>query len=143
MVCMLYWAPDGKPFKAFGNYDHDGLKFIRNHIDIHFISADEVGWHITHSRVHDHMKFPLTMVKEKDRFDWVMSQADPKEIVYMGDGPHDAKIIKAAGLGIAPSQAWHSAKYAADYVTKFAGGHGAVMEACVHVMNKMGIKHDF
>ena len=26
---MLYWGGDGKPFKAFGNYDHDGLKAIK------------------------------------------------------------------------------------------------------------------
>jgi 3-deoxy-D-manno-octulosonate 8-phosphate phosphatase KdsC-like HAD superfamily phosphatase len=25
---MLYWGVDGKPFKAFGNYDHDGLKLL-------------------------------------------------------------------------------------------------------------------
>ena len=30
---MLYWGVDGKPFKAFGNYDHDGLKLLRKHID--------------------------------------------------------------------------------------------------------------
>ena len=62
---MLYWYAGGKPFKAFGNYDHDGLKILRKHLEIEFVSADEVGWPITESRIVDHMKFPCTMVKER------------------------------------------------------------------------------
>ncbi len=62
---MLYWGIDGKPFKAFGNYDHDGLKILRDHLTIEFVSADENGFAITHNRIVEHMKFPLTMVKER------------------------------------------------------------------------------
>ena len=60
---MLYWGIDGKPFKAFGNYDHDGLKILRKYLEIEFVSADEIGWPITESRIVEHMKFPCTMVK--------------------------------------------------------------------------------
>ena len=140
---MLYWGVDGKPFKAFGNYDHDGLKVLRKHIEIEFVSADEVGWPITESRIVEHMKFPLTMVKEKDRLDWVLSKGDPKETIFMGDGPYDAKIFKHVALGIAPAQAWNTAIKEADYVTPREGGKGAVMDACVYIMDKMGIEHGF
>lgn len=140
---MLYWGPDGKPFKAFGNYDHDGLKLLRTHIDIEFVSADEVGWAITHSRIVDHMKFPLTMVKEKDRLNWVLSKGNPKETVFMGDGPYDAKIFPHVGLSIAPAQAWRTAVSTANIVTRREGGKGAVLEACVYIMDKMGIEHEF
>jgi 3-deoxy-D-manno-octulosonate 8-phosphate phosphatase (KDO 8-P phosphatase) len=139
---MLYWSADGKPFKAFGNYDHDGLKLLRDHLDIEFISADEIGWAITKSRC-DHMKFPLTMVKEKDRLNFVLSKGLPSEIVYMGDGPYDAKIFKHVALGIAPAQAWNTTISEADYVTPREGGKGAVMDACVYIMNEMGIEHGF
>ncbi len=139
---MLYWGVDGKPFKAFGNYDHDGLKLLRDHLDIEFISADEVGWHITKSRC-DHMKFPLTMVKEKDRLSFVLSKGLPSEIIYMGDGPYDAKIFPHVGLSIAPAQAWKTAIENADYVTDREGGKGAVMEACVHIMYLMDIENEF
>lgn len=139
----IYWGIDGKPFKVFGNYDHDGLKFLRQHLDIQFITADKAGYTITWSRVVKHMGFPLTLVGEKERFDWVMSQGNPVNTVYMGDGPHDAAILKNVGLGIAPGQAWDSAAMAADYLTIREGGDGAVMEACVYILNEMGIKHDF
>lgn len=140
---LIHWGPNGKMFKSFGNYDHDGLKFLRQHIDIEFISADEEGWAITESRVVKHMKFPLTMVKEKDRVDYVLSKGDPKETIYMGDGPYDARVMHKVGLSIAPAQAYITCQVIANYVTKNPGGHGAVMEACVLILDELGISHAF
>ena len=140
---MLYWGPTGKPFKAFGNYDHDGLKLLRSHLDIEFVSADENGFGITYNRIVEHMKFPLTMVKEKDRLNFVLSKGDPSETIFMGDGPYDAKIMPHVGLSFAPAQAWRTAINAATYVTKREGGKGAVMDACIIIMDKMGIEHGF
>ena len=140
---MLYWGVDGKPFKAFGNYDHDGLKILRNYLEIEFVSADENGYAITHNRITEHMKFPLTMVKEKDRLNFVLSKGDPSETIFMGDGPYDAKIMPHVGLSFAPAQAWRTAVNAATYVTKRDGGKGAVMDACIIIMDKMGIEHGF
>jgi 3-deoxy-D-manno-octulosonate 8-phosphate phosphatase (KDO 8-P phosphatase) len=140
---MLYWGHDGKPFKAFGNYDHDGLKLLRDHLAIEFVSADENGWPITYNRIVEHMKFPLTMVKEKDRLDFVLNKGNPEETIFMGDGPYDAKIFPHVGLSIAPAQAWRTAIENADYVTDREGGKGAVMDACVHIMYLMGIENGF
>jgi len=140
---MLHWGADGKPFKSFGNYDHDGLKFLRDKIEIEFISADRQGWPITESRIVTHMKFPLSCVKEADRLDFVLGKGNPDETVFMGDGPYDAKIFPHVGLGIAPAQAWRTAIANADYVTPREGGKGAVLDACVYIMDKMGIEHEF
>lgn len=139
---ILYWGANGKPFKAFGNYDHDGLKLLRKHLDIEFISADEIGWNITQSRC-DHMKLPLTLVKESNRMDYILGRGDPSETIFMGDGPYDAKIFPLVGLSIAPAQAWRTAIKQANYVTPRAGGQGAVMDACVYILDQMRIKHEF
>ena len=139
----LYWDQDGKAFKAFGNYDHDGLKMLREHIDIEFVSADMTGWPITHSRVAEHMDFPLSKVVEKDRLNWILAKGDPSETIFMGDGPYDAKIFPHVGLSIAPAQAWRTAIEHADIITRREGGDGAVMEACVYIMDKMGVEHGF
>ena len=140
----IYWGSKGqKPFKAFGNYDHDGLRMLRDHIDIEFISADGAGWPVTHSRVSEHMKFPLTLVKEAERLNWILAKGDPSETIFMGDGPYDAKIFPHVGLSIAPAQAWRTAINNASYVTPHEGGKGAVMDACIFVMDKMGIIHGF
>ena len=138
---MIYWGVDGKPFKAFGNYDHDGLKLLRNYIDIKFITADVAGWSITESRIVEHMKFPLHLVKEADRKGWILGWGDGT--AFMGDGPHDALIFPLVDISIAPAQAWDSAIAAADYVTDREGGKGAVMDACVYLLDKLGVDHEF
>lgn len=136
---VIYWGENGKPFKAFGNYDHDGLKMLRYRIDIEFITADESGWNISHSRIVDHMGFPLTLVKEKNRYDYVKSKGF-SSTVYMGDGYYDAPILRDSALGIAPAQARIEARTSADYVTPSAGGHGAVMDACLYVLEQLDDK---
>lgn len=139
---VIYWGDDGKKFKAFGNYDHDGLKLLKKHVDIKFITADKAGWHITKSRIVDHMKYELHLVNEDDRYRWVSGLGFEK-IAYMGDGIFDAPIIKEAALGIAPAQARVEAKLVADYVTPNNGGQGAVMDACMFILDKLNINHGF
>ena len=135
----MYWTADGsKTFKVFGSYDHDGLKLLRPHIDIQFITADRLGFDIVQSRVVDHMKFPLYYVTEKDRMQWVLNAGPAEETIFMGDGPYDAPILKAVGLGITPKQAWDSALDAADIITEREGGSGAVAEACLKILKLMG-----
>jgi 3-deoxy-D-manno-octulosonate 8-phosphate phosphatase (KDO 8-P phosphatase) len=139
----IYWDADGqKPFKAFGNYDHDGVKLLRNHVKLIFISADKHGWDIIKSRVEEHMGCELHLVPEKTRYSFVESYGFDN-LAYMGDGIHDAKIIKAAKLGIAPAQARIEAKQSANYVTPSRGGEGAYLDACVHIMKQMGIPYEF
>jgi 3-deoxy-D-manno-octulosonate 8-phosphate phosphatase (KDO 8-P phosphatase) len=139
----IYWDADGlKPFKAFGNYDHDGVKLLRDHVKLIFISADRHGWDIIKSRVEQHMKCELHCVPEKDRYKFVEDYGFDR-VAYMGDGIHDAKIIRAAQIGIAPAQARIEAIASADYVTPSAGGEGAYLDACIHIMKKMGIAYEF
>lgn len=139
----IYWGADGeKPFKAFGNYDHDGVKLLRDHVKIIFISADRHGWDILKTRIVDHMKCELHLVLEKDRYEFV-KKFNFDEVAYMGDGIYDAKIIREAKLGIAPAQARIEARQAADYVTPSCGGRGAYLDACVQIMKLMGITYDF
>lgn len=139
----IYWDSDGqKPFKAFGNYDHDGVKLLRPHLKLIFISADKHGWKILQSRIVDHMAVELHYVPEKDRFKFVENYGFDK-LAYMGDGIFDAKIIKHAALGIAPAQARIEARMAADYITPSNGGEGAYLDACVYIMNHLGISYEF
>jgi 3-deoxy-D-manno-octulosonate 8-phosphate phosphatase (KDO 8-P phosphatase) len=139
----IYWAADGqKPFKAFGNYDHDGVKLLKNHIKLIFISADKHGWDILKTRIVDHMKCELHYVPEKDRFKFVENYGFGK-VAYMGDGVYDAKILSSAKLGIAPAQARIEARQAADFVTPSNGGEGAYLDAALHIMKLMDIQYEF
>lgn len=137
----IYWSAEGKPFKAFGNYDHDGLKMLRDHCEIIFITADKVGWDISHNRIVEHMKFPLHFVKEKDRYAFV-EKYDFNKVAYMGDGFYDAPILRQAAYSFAPAQARIEAKTAAKFITASEGGQGAVMDACLKIMSILGIPYE-
>ena len=139
----IYWdASGGKPFKAFGNYDHDGVKLLRNHIKLVFISADKQGWDILNSRIEHHMKCELHYVPEPQRFKFV-EQYGFDNVAYMGDGIYDAAIIRQAKLGIAPAQGRPEARKAAKFVTPSAGGEGAYLDAALFILDSMGIKYEF
>jgi 3-deoxy-D-manno-octulosonate 8-phosphate phosphatase (KDO 8-P phosphatase) len=139
----IYWDSHGqKPFKAFGNYDHDGVKLLREHVKLIFISADKHGWDILKSRIVDHMKCELHYVPESQRFNFVEKYGFDK-VAYMGDGLFDAKIISLAKAGIAPAQARIEARSVATYVTPSNGGEGAYLDAALYIMKLMGINHEF
>jgi 3-deoxy-D-manno-octulosonate 8-phosphate phosphatase (KDO 8-P phosphatase) len=139
----IYWDASGqKPFKAFGSHDHDGVKLLRDHVKLIFISADKHGWDILTSRIVDHMKCELHCVKEAERYDFVKNFGFD-QVAYMGDGVYDAKIIRESAIGIAPNQARIEAIKSANYVTPSKGGEGAYLDAAIYLMNYIGIDYEF
>lgn len=138
---VIYWSQQGKPFKAFGNYDHDGVKmFAKHNIPITFITADKAGWDIMYSRIVEHMKCDLVLVPEASRYEFVENYGF-NNVAYMGDGFYDAPIIRAARYGIAPAQGRIEARKAANYVTPSRGGEGAYFDACLWLLDQMGIDY--
>ena len=61
-----------------------------------------------------------------------------QEICYIGDDIVDLGVLKRVGVAIAVPNATAEAKAAADYVTKAAGGHGAVREAVELILRAQG-----
>lgn len=130
------YTVEGKFAKTFGPHDNDGIKMIRDKINIQAISADKRGFSISQKRIQDDMKIPLTLVSEGDRLDWFKKTfKNLKEVIYMGDGMHDAKIFEYVGYSIAPNNAFFIAKEKANFVTRANSGEGAVAEACLHVLD--------
>ena len=41
---QMIYSEEGKKYKIFGPHDNDGLKMIKDLINIHFISADIKGF---------------------------------------------------------------------------------------------------
>jgi len=52
----------------------------------------------------------------------------PEQTCYLGDDLPDLPVVRAAGLGVAVSDACAELRENADYVTESAGGCGAVRE---------------
>lgn len=63
---------------------------------------------------------------------------DPSEVMYFGDDLPDIPVIKACGLGVAPSDAVEEVKQAADFVSPYPGGKGCVRHAIEMVLKAQG-----
>lgn len=133
---QFLYSQDGKEYKVFGPHDNDGLKLIKEKVTIKFITADKRGYPITEKRIVDDMGFELELVSEQDRFGYIKENYGFQHLIYMGDGYHDAKILKASMFGIAPKNARIEAKDSADFVTESHSGEGAVLDACLEIAKR-------
>lgn len=130
----FHYTEHGKVMKRFGPHDGDGLKLISDKVAVQFISADHRGFSISKKRISDDMGYPLTLVSESERLDYVTSLGST--IAFMGDGIFDAPVIQAAFCGIAPRSARPEARLVADFVTASNAGDGAVLDACQYILGK-------
>ena len=133
---QFLYSENGKEYKAFGPHDNDGLKLIKDKATIKFITADERGFQITKKRIVDDMEFELELVSEQDRFKYIKENYGFQNLIYMGDGYHDAKILKESMFGIAPNNARKEARAASDYITEANAGEGAVLDACLRIIKE-------
>lgn len=139
----FYYTAEGKVMKAFGADDHDGLLLLKSHMNIIFVTGDRKGFEITKKRIADDMKFPLELVSTIERVKWMEENGfKPEESIYMGDGIFDALVFDKMAYSIAPANAFFTTKKHADFVTHSSGGHGAVGEACIHILAKFFVPFD-
>ncbi len=61
-----------------------------------------------------------------------------RDVCYIGDDIVDLAPIKKAGVGVAVANATDEAKAAADFVTRAAGGAGAVREVIEMILKAQG-----
>ena len=63
---------------------------------------------------------------------------DPIEVAYMGDDVLDLPVLTRVGLSAAPADAVEEVRARVDFVSRFAGGRGAVRELIERVMRGRG-----
>ena len=80
------------------------------------------------------MKIKLDKDTDIIRFEYIKNLYGFDNLIYMGDGYYDAKIIKACMFGIAPNNARNEAKEVAEYVTESNSGEGSVLDACLQII---------
>ena len=133
---QFLYSDAGKIFKVFGAHDNDGLKLLKNKIEIKFITADKRGFSISKSRIVDDMGYDLELVTEHDRFKYLQKKYNINNLIYMGDGYYDSKILKKCMFGIAPMNARKEAKASADFITDSKSGEGAVLDECIEIKKR-------
>ena len=139
---QFIYSSEGKTYKIFGPHDSDGLKLLSDKTKIKFITADKRGFQISRKRIVEDMGYELDLVSEQSRLDYLSNNYDLSKIVYMGDGYFDAPILEKCFYGIAPANARIEARNSANYVTPSRSGEGAVLDACLHIIEKKIIPID-
>ena len=129
---QFLYSEKGKAYKIFGPHDSDGLKLIKDKVNIFFISADKKGFAISKKRIDD-MGYKIEIVPEGDRYKWIKERFGLENTIFMGDGIFDAPIIRDCLFGIAPANARIEAKNWAKYITPSNSGEGAVCDACIKI----------
>lgn len=61
-----------------------------------------------------------------------------EEVAYVGDDIPDLEVMKAAGMGVCPSDAVAEVKEVADLITEAKGGKGCIRELIEGVMKHQG-----
>jgi 3-deoxy-D-manno-octulosonate 8-phosphate phosphatase (KDO 8-P phosphatase) len=70
------------------------------------------------------------------------SGCDENEVAYVGDDLPDIPIMRRAELAVAVADAVEEVKLAAHFVTRAAGGRGAVREVVELILKSQGRWHD-
>ena len=135
---QFLYSSRGKSFKVFGPHDSDGLKLIRDLVNIVFITSDKRGFPISYKRIKKDMGYCLKLVSEEERYSYVREKYGFDNTIYMGDGIYDVSLIRACRVGIAPKNARPEAKEVADYVTQSNSAEGAVCDACLEIKKRLG-----
>ena len=88
------------------------------------------------------MWFVVQGCTDKERaFADILSQAGLRheEVAYIGDDINDIELITHSGFGVAVADAAVEARLSAHYVTRAAGGFGAVREVCEVLLKAQGL----
>jgi 3-deoxy-D-manno-octulosonate 8-phosphate phosphatase (KDO 8-P phosphatase) len=73
----------------------------------------------------------IEKILQKEKLGW-------RDVCYVGDDIVDLGPLKKAGVGAAVANAVDEARAAADFITRAAGGHGAVREVVEMILKAQG-----
>ena len=134
-----FYSENGKIFKQFGPHDSDGVRILKSlGINVRAITADHRGFEISKKRLDD-MGVEIALVSESERVSWIRENCDLKFTAFVGDGLHDAAVMRVCALSFAPRNALEITKKSADYVTVSRGGEGVLLEVALKILELVDI----
>jgi 3-deoxy-D-manno-octulosonate 8-phosphate phosphatase (KDO 8-P phosphatase) len=125
------WIVDGDDQKTFNTRDGLGLELLhRAGLRSGIISGRE-STALQYRAGALGVSFIYQGVENKvSAFELILQEAalDPSEVAYIGDDLNDIPLLRRAELGVAVADSTEETKRHARYVTRAAGGNGAVRE---------------
>lgn len=137
----LWFGEQGETFKPFNALDGHGLRLLREQgVRVAWLSgrnspitarrAAELGIAPVLQGIHDKISAIEELARESG-----LSMSD---IGYMGDDIIDMQVLRRVGFAASVPNAPFYVSQSAHWVSKVAGGHGAVRECCDLILAAQG-----
>lgn len=137
----LYYSKTAMELKSFHVHDGLGLKLLhKSGLEIAIITACRSG--IIGRRAQDlGLRYVYQDCENKLKVYEELKQElklEDREIAYMGDDLIDLPIMSRVGLSLTVANAPQLVQDRVNYITRAAGGQGAVREVCELLMQAQG-----
>jgi 3-deoxy-D-manno-octulosonate 8-phosphate phosphatase (KDO 8-P phosphatase) len=137
----LWLTSDGDELKSFHAHDGQGISLF-HHAGLRTgiisgrksAAVERRAQELKMTFVRQHAMDKVKALEE------ILAEADVSvdECAYIGDDVADLPVMRRVELAIAVADAAEEAKEAAHFVTRAAGGHGAVREVCEIILKVQG-----
>lgn len=138
----ITYTHEGSEIKSFSTRDGMGIRLLREGgVEAGLITARaseavtrrarDLCLKYVYQKVTDKVAVYESLVKELD--------LRPFEVAYMGDDWLDLALLRRVGLSATVADGAFEVRQCVDYVTKKAGGQGAVRELCDLILEAKGI----
>ena len=137
----LYIGARGEAFKAFNILDGHGLKMLREAgVATAILSGRK---HAAVDRRAKELSIDHVVQGRSDKvpeFEKLLKrlELEAHACAYVGDDLPDLPVLRRCGLAVAVANAVEAVKSEAHYVTRAAGGRGAVREVCDLILAARG-----
>lgn len=137
----ILYDEKGREIKFFHVQDGQGIRWLQKEgVEVGFLSgrfsrsvemrAKELGISFLFQGIKDKIKTFEKILKK--------TKLDSAQVAFMGDDFIDLALLKKVGLSISVSNGHPLVQKEADYVTRAAGGYGAVREVSEFIIKAQG-----
>jgi 3-deoxy-D-manno-octulosonate 8-phosphate phosphatase (KDO 8-P phosphatase) len=137
----LWFGPDGEAFKAFNILDGHGLKMLQASGIATAILSGRESDAVTRRAAELGVAHVVQGASDKlAAFERLLAAAGvgAQACAFVADDLPDLPVLERCGFAVAVANAVHEVKSASHYVTRAAGGRGAVREFCDLVLRAQG-----
>jgi 3-deoxy-D-manno-octulosonate 8-phosphate phosphatase (KDO 8-P phosphatase) len=137
----VFVGAEGELFKAFNILDGHGVKMLQSA----GVAAAIISGRASEAVARRAQELSITHVVQGSAdkslaFDALIASLalKPEECAFVGDDLPDLAVMRRCGLAVAVANAVDAVKSSSHYVTRAAGGRGAVREFCELVLRAQG-----
>jgi N-acylneuraminate cytidylyltransferase len=129
----MYWSAEGDQLKKFNTRDAKGLELVRKAgVEVAIITSENSPIIPARASKLGIQHCFVGVGNKQECLEAIASElrVGLAEVAYIGDDINDLDCLKISGFSACPVDAVEAVTVTAQYISKYAGGMGAVREIC-------------